>query len=241
MRLLLVEDEKRMAQALCEILRLEKYEVDHFDSGADDYLTKLFMTKELQSLARSVLDESSSDGVINGLIYYKTDKGGYTLANGGSFESADDGVDGALFSRDDLTINGSCALSVSSPAGHGIVCKDDLVLTDGSFTLVCGGGSENGIKSTQNGDGFTGGTFIGTGASGMAQSFSDSEQGVIALRVGSQSAGTQIVLKDSDGNTIITYSPELDFEIVIISSPDIVKGETYTLCVGSFQTSIDAS
>lgn len=27
MRLLLVEDEKRMAQALCEILRQEKYEV----------------------------------------------------------------------------------------------------------------------------------------------------------------------------------------------------------------------
>ncbi|MDO4747971.1 MAG: response regulator transcription factor [Eubacteriales bacterium] len=35
MRLLLVEDEKRMAQALCEILRLEKYEVDHFDDGMD--------------------------------------------------------------------------------------------------------------------------------------------------------------------------------------------------------------
>lgn len=35
MRLLLVEDERRMAQALCEILRLEKYEVDHFDNGLD--------------------------------------------------------------------------------------------------------------------------------------------------------------------------------------------------------------
>lgn len=35
MRLLLVEDEKRMAQALCEILRLEKYEVDYFADGAD--------------------------------------------------------------------------------------------------------------------------------------------------------------------------------------------------------------
>lgn len=35
MRLLLVEDEKRMAEALCEILRLEKYEVDHFDNGID--------------------------------------------------------------------------------------------------------------------------------------------------------------------------------------------------------------
>ncbi len=35
MRLLLVEDEKRMAQALCEILCLENYEVDHFNNGVD--------------------------------------------------------------------------------------------------------------------------------------------------------------------------------------------------------------
>ena len=35
MRILLVEDEKRMAQALCEILIQEKYEVDHFDNGID--------------------------------------------------------------------------------------------------------------------------------------------------------------------------------------------------------------
>jgi len=35
MRLLLVEDEKRMAQALTEILRLEKYEIDHYDNGVD--------------------------------------------------------------------------------------------------------------------------------------------------------------------------------------------------------------
>ena len=35
MRLFLVEDEKRMAQALCEILRQEKYDVDHFADGLD--------------------------------------------------------------------------------------------------------------------------------------------------------------------------------------------------------------
>ena len=35
MRLLLVEDEKRMAQALCEILRQENYAVDHCTDGLD--------------------------------------------------------------------------------------------------------------------------------------------------------------------------------------------------------------
>ncbi len=33
MRILLVEDEERMAQALCEILRLEKYDVDCYGDG----------------------------------------------------------------------------------------------------------------------------------------------------------------------------------------------------------------
>lgn len=45
MRLLLVEDEKRMAQALCEILRLEKYEVDHYSdgkSGLDSALSDIY-------------------------------------------------------------------------------------------------------------------------------------------------------------------------------------------------------
>lgn len=35
MKILLIEDEKLMAQALCEILRLENYEVDHYANGYD--------------------------------------------------------------------------------------------------------------------------------------------------------------------------------------------------------------
>jgi len=67
----------------------------------------------------------------------------------------------------------------------------------------------------------------------MAQSFSDSEQGVVAVSVGNQSAGTKIVLKDKNENAIIEHAPELNLAVVILSSPDIKKGETYSITVGS--------
>ena len=59
-----------------------------------------------------------------------------SLINGGSFEAIDDdNIDGAVFSKQDLSFNGAGSLTVSSPAGHGIVCKDDLVVTGGSYVI----------------------------------------------------------------------------------------------------------
>lgn len=45
------------------------------------------------------------------------------------------GVDGAVYSRDDLTINGTGALTVNTEYHHGIVCNDDLVITGGNITI----------------------------------------------------------------------------------------------------------
>ena len=87
----------------------------------------------------------------------------------------------------------------------------------------------------------TGGTFICTGAAGMAQTFSDSEQGVIAVQVGSQGAETEIILQDQKGNTILSHTPELSFAVVILSCPEMVKGETYTITVGTQNGSFAAS
>ncbi len=78
-------------------------------------------------------------------LYIKqADKVFITLASGsqnvlsatGEFVAADDNnVDGAVFSKDDLTFNGSGGLSVLSEYGHGIVCKDSLAFTDGTYNI----------------------------------------------------------------------------------------------------------
>ncbi|MBR6684500.1 MAG: carbohydrate-binding domain-containing protein, partial [Firmicutes bacterium] len=59
------------------------------------------------------------------------------LSNGGVFESIDENnMDAVIFSKQDLTLNGSGSLTVTSPAGHGIVSKDDLVMTGGSYVIT---------------------------------------------------------------------------------------------------------
>ncbi len=52
-----------------------------------------------------------------------------------AFSDADSGVDGAIFSRDDLTINGSGSLTVES-ACHGVVGNDDLVVTGCTLSVT---------------------------------------------------------------------------------------------------------
>lgn len=51
-------------------------------------------------------------------------------------ENEEDKVDAAIFSDSDLTINGSGALSVTSPAGHGIASKDELSITGGTIEIT---------------------------------------------------------------------------------------------------------
>lgn len=60
-----------------------------------------------------------------------------TLATSGAYAATDDSaIDGAVFSRSDLTVNGGGSLAVSSAEGNGIVCKDDVVLASGTATVT---------------------------------------------------------------------------------------------------------
>ena len=58
-----------------------------------------------------------------------------TLTNSGEFDSKDsNSVDGAIFAKTDITINGSGSLEVNS-TDHGIVGKDDVTITGGNITI----------------------------------------------------------------------------------------------------------
>lgn len=141
--------------------------------------------------------------------------------------------------------NGSIAISGGTlyvkASGDGIDANGTLEISGGHTTVV---GPTQGDTATLDYDKsavISGGTFIGTGAAGMAQTFSSSEQGVISLRSGNMSEGTKITLKSSNDITLISLQPELPFAVVILSSPDIVKGKTYTVTIGSQSSQIEAN
>lgn len=158
--------------------------------------------------------------------------GGRDQMFGGGWGGMGAGNGSITISGGDLYVNAS---------GDGIDANGTLEIT-GGYTVVVG--PTMGDTATLDYDTsavISGGTFIGTGASGMAQTFSDSQnQGVIAVQVGSAQAGTQITLTDSSGNVVIDYTPELPFNVVILSSPDIQKGESCTITVGTASGTFEA-
>ena len=68
-----------------------------------------------------------------------------TLADGASYALAEgeDEPNAALYSKADLTINGTGALSVEGNYRHGVNSKDDLVVTGGAITVVA---KEDGLR-----------------------------------------------------------------------------------------------
>ncbi len=172
-----------------------------------------------------------------------TDSSGLTGGRDGMFGGGPGGGGGGgggmSSSNGSITISGG-TLHIQA-SGDGIDANGSLTIS-GGYTVVVG--PTQGDTATLDYDTtavITGGTFIGTGASGMAQTFSDQEQGVVSVNVGNQAAETTVTLADQSGNTLITYTPELSFAVVILSSPDLVSGETYTMTVGSISREFEAN
>ena len=126
-------------------------------------------------------------------------------------------------------------------SGDGIDANGDLYIKGGSITVCGPTKGDTAVLDYDKTGAISGGTFIGTGAYMMAQSLEGDGQGVIGVQVGNQSAGTEITVTDSSGNLVISYTPQLSFQIFIFSSPDIKKGESYTISVGTVSGAIEAN
>ena len=106
-----------------------------------------------------------------------------TLVNENGFTEIDDNhVDAVIFSKCDLTLNGAGELTVTSPAGHGIVSKDELTITGGIYTITASGHGLTGKDSVA----IAAGSFvIDSGKDGIhAEDEDDSEAGFIYLSDG---------------------------------------------------------
>ena len=115
------------------------------------------------------------------------------LSSGDAFEAIDDNnIDAAVFSKDTLTINGAGALTVASPAGHGVAVKGKLKITGGSVRITAARHGATG----KNGVYICGGTLdITAGQDGLhAENDEDTTRGMVVI-----SSGSVRIAADGDG------------------------------------------
>lgn len=115
-----------------------------------------------------------------------------TLSVTGEFVQSDDNkVDGAIFAKSDLTLNGSGTLTIDSAYGHGVVSKDDLIVTSGAYVITAAKQGLSGKNSVRIVDG----TFtIEAGTDGIhSENEDDTTLGFVYIAGGnfSISAGKQ--------------------------------------------------
>ena len=115
-----------------------------------------------------------------------------SLSVTGSFAS-DGGTktDGVIFSKSDLTLNGTAALTVSS-ADNGIVCKDDLKITGGVYTITAASKAVEANDSIRIADGEL---YLAAGTDGLhAENKDDGAKGYIYI-----GGGTLVINAGDDG------------------------------------------
>lgn len=116
-----------------------------------------------------------------------------TLRNTDEYVAIDDNnIDAVIFAKSDLTLNGTGSLTIVSAEGHGIVSKDDLKITGGTYDIIAAGHALSGKDSVCIADG----TFILTAEKDgiHAENADDEEKGYIYI-----ADGDFAITSDGDG------------------------------------------
>lgn len=149
-----------------------------------------------------------------------------TLSNGGSFMAIDDSnIDAVIFSKDDLTLNGTGSLTITSPAGHGIVSKDDLVITNGSYNITVSSHGLSGKDSVAIADG----SFNIEAGEDAIHSANDDDDTAGNVYIG---GGTYVFNVESDGISAVNEINIAGGSISIDKSYEGIEGRSINISGG---------
>ena len=178
-----------------------------------------------------VLDNADISCETSAAIYVKdadkvfittTDGSTNTVCTSGEFEAIDDNnIDAAIFSKSDLTLNGAGSLEVTCGNGHGIVSKDDLVITSGEYVVDAGKHALSGKDSVR----IAGGTFdLTAGRDGIhSENTDEEEKGFVYIENGSFT-----ITSDGDGIDASYVVEIVDGSFDITAGGGYENGEVHT-------------
>lgn len=196
---------------------------------------QVIIDADTETKIQLVLDDLTLSCESSAPIYVrKADKVFITLADGssnalattGEFVAIDDNnIDAVIFSKDDLTLNGSGSLTINSPYGHGIVSKDDLVVTGGTYTMTCAKHGLSGKDSVRILDG----TFDLTVTKDGIHASNDDDENLGYIYI---AGGTFTINSDDDGMHADSTLYIEDGTIDIQKSYEGLEGQTITILDG---------
>lgn len=131
-----------------------------------------------------------------------------------------------------FNINGGC--TYVNAGGDGLDSNGQLNVNGGTAIVDGPVNDGNGALDTGTSITVSGGTLIASGSSGMAEIPDDnSSQSTLAIFFGTQqNAGTIVCVKNENDESIVTFAPSKTYSSIIVSTPDIRQGDTYSVYYG---------
>lgn len=151
--------------------------------------------------------------------------------------STDDGINAA--NKDLTNWNNNIYIGggniIVNAQGDGVDSNGTIEFAGGKTIIYGPTANDNGSLDADNGILVNGGVLLAFGSSGMVETPStNSKQASIVYNANNGlSANTLFSLKDNNGNTLYEVNPPKTYQSIVISTPELINGETFTITVGT--------